>query len=144
MKLLHPSQHQLRRLTSSVWQQFNMRSTEPEPRTRLLTVYTCRPCQRSAIAQLRRTSAFLQLVMRWAIVTLLVAGQAEGGACPDFENLTRPMWSIHGGKVDLVKRSEGKVMAKVRWVESRGCHCHCCHCCCLCCHCLCCYCYWRE
>jgi len=55
--------------------------------------------------------------MRWAIVTLLVAGQAEGGACPDFENITRPMWSIHGGKVDLVKSSEGKVMAKVRCLE---------------------------
>ena len=54
--------------------------------------------------------------MRWLFVTLLVAGQAEGGACPDFENITRPMWSIHKGKVEIVKRSEEKVMAKVRWV----------------------------
>ena len=45
---------------------------------------------------------------------LLAAGQqAEGGGCP--EN-TATMWSIHGGKVELVEKTEGKVMAKVRWV----------------------------
>ena len=60
--------------------------------------------------------------MRWVLavtILLLVAGQqAEGGDCPDFENTAR-MWSIHGGKVEVVKRTEGKVMAKVRWVENR-------------------------
>ena len=56
--------------------------------------------------------------MRWvlAVTILLGAGQqAEGGGCPDFENTAR-MWSIHGGKVELVSRTEGKVMGKVRWV----------------------------
>ena len=57
--------------------------------------------------------------MRWVLVTiLLVAGQAEGGGCPDFEDTGR-IWSIHGGRVELVKRTEVKVMAKVRWVENK-------------------------
>jgi len=52
-----------------------------------------------------------------AVTILLGAGQqAEGGGCPDFENTAR-MWSIHGGKVELVSRTEGKVMGKVRCLE---------------------------
>ena len=56
--------------------------------------------------------------MRWALAVTILLGagqQAEGGGCPDFENTAR-MWSIHGGKVELVSRTEGKVMGKVRWV----------------------------
>ena len=58
--------------------------------------------------------------MRWVLVTaLLVAeGQVEGGGCPDFEDTGR-IWSIHGGKVELVKRTEVKVIAEVRWVENK-------------------------
>ena len=56
--------------------------------------------------------------MRWvlALAGLLLGRQAEGGGCP--ENTAR-MWSIHGGKVELLEKTEGKVMAKVRLVKNR-------------------------
>ena len=51
-----------------------------------------------------------------ALTSLLVAAGQQGRGCP--ENTAR-MWSIHGGKVELVEKTEGKVKAKVRWVKNR-------------------------
>ena len=70
-----------------------------ERRTRP-TVYTCRPCQRSAITQ--RPSAFLQIVMNWVLVTVLMGSPLVNASCPDglIEHASR-IWSIHNGKVEV-------------------------------------------
>ena len=70
-----------------------------ERRTRP-TVYTCRPCQRSAITQ--RPSAFLQIVMNWVVVTVLMGSRLVNASCPDgLTDQASRIWSIHNGKVEV-------------------------------------------
>ena len=70
-----------------------------ERRTRP-TVYTCRPCQRSAITQ--RPNALLQIVMNWVVVTVFMGSRLLNASCPDgLTDQASRIWSIHNGKVEV-------------------------------------------